>query len=80
MVDRPEGDIPLDGVASVSSYLADSQEVQTCLVRYMSYYSYGLDGCNQQEILDDAASSGSTIKSVILGIIRAPQFSHRAAR
>jgi len=80
MVDRPEGDVPLDGVASVASYLADSQEVQTCLVRYMSYYSYGLDGCNQQEILDDAAASGSTIKSVVLGIIRAPQFSHRAAR
>jgi Protein of unknown function (DUF1592)/Protein of unknown function (DUF1588)/Protein of unknown function (DUF1595)/Protein of unknown function (DUF1587) len=77
LLESPDGDIPLDGVESVSTYLAESAAVEECLVRYMSYYSYGLDGCNQQEILDEVAASGNTLKSIVLGIIRAPQFSRR---
>jgi hypothetical protein len=77
---RPEGDIPLDGLESVSNYLAGSPAVEQCLVRFMSYYSYGLDGCNQQEILDDVQASGSSLKSVVLSIIRAPQFRSRTVR
>jgi hypothetical protein len=76
----PDGDLPLDGVASVSEYLAGSPAVEECLVRYMSYYSYGLDGCNQQVILEDVRASGATIESMVLGIIRAPQFSRRAVQ
>ncbi len=76
----PDGDLPLDGVASVSEYLAASPKVEECLVRYMSYYSYGLDGCNQEIILDDVRASGATLESMVLGIIRAPQFSRRAVQ
>lgn len=76
----PEGDIALDGVDSLTSYLADSTAVEECLVRYLSYYSYGLDGCNQDAIRGDVEESGSTLKSMVLAIIRAPQFSRRAAR
>jgi hypothetical protein len=80
MHEMPEGDVPLDGVDSVSEYLATSSAVEECLVRYMSYYSYGLDGCNQQEIVDGVRESGSSLKSMVLAIIRAPQFSRRAVR
>ncbi len=76
----PDGDLPLDGIASVSEYLAGSPQVEECLVRYMSYYSYGLDGCNQEIILDDVRASGATLESMVLGIIRAPQFSRRAVQ
>jgi len=76
----PDGDLPIDGIASVSEYLAGSPQVEECLVRYLSYYSYGLDGCNQEVILDDVRASGSTLESIVLGIIRAPQFSRRAVQ
>ena len=75
----PEGDIPLDGVESLTTYLADSPAVEECLVRYLSYYSYGLDGCNQDAIRGDVEQAGSSLKSMLLAIIRAPQFSRRAA-
>jgi hypothetical protein len=75
----PEGDIPLDGIESLTSYLAESPAVEACLIRNMSYYAYGLDGCNQEAIRADVEASGSTLKSMVLAIIRAPQFSRRAS-
>jgi Protein of unknown function (DUF1592)/Protein of unknown function (DUF1588)/Protein of unknown function (DUF1595)/Protein of unknown function (DUF1587) len=78
LVGAPGGDVPLDGIESVSQYLAESPQVEECLVRYMSYYSFGLDGCNQEQILDDVRASGSTVKSIVMSIVRAPQFSRRA--
>jgi hypothetical protein len=76
----PEGDIPLDGVESLTTYLADNPAVEACLIRNMSYYAYGLDGCNQDAIRLDVEESGSTLKSMVLSIIRAPQFSRRASK
>ena len=45
----------------------------------MSYYSFGLDGCNQDAIRGDVEANGSTLKSIVLAIVRAPQFSRRAS-
>jgi hypothetical protein len=72
-----EGDVPLDGLDSLNQHLADSAQVDECLVEHLSYYSYGLEGCNQPAILDHAAASGWTLDGIIMGIVRAPQFSRR---
>lgn len=73
----PDGDVPLDGLDSLSQHLAESPPVGECLVRHLSYYAYGLEGCNQPAIVDHAAASGWALDGILIGIVRAPQFSRR---
>jgi hypothetical protein len=80
--DVPGGPIPLDGVASLSDYLATSELVQTCLVRYWTYYAYGRDTwdqkqCNHDAVRREAAADDFSLKSVLRGIIHAQHFSQR---
>ena len=75
----PDGDVPLDGLDSLGTYLGDAQSVEECLARNLSYFSYGLDGCNPQAIRAEAAAAGWTLSGLVLAIVRAPQFSARAA-
>jgi hypothetical protein len=78
----PGGPIPLDGVESLSAYLATSELVQTCLVRFWTYYAYGRDTwqgkqCNHDAVRREAAAGNYSLKSVLAGIIHAPHFSRR---
>jgi hypothetical protein len=73
----PTGDIALDGIDSLSSYLATSAEVSQCLTRYMSYNAYGLDHCSESSITAEIAASDGSIKSIVMAVIHAPQFTTR---
>lgn len=78
----PEGDVALDGVESLSAYLAESEAVRSCLVRYWSYYAHGRDGwenrqCNHDAVRRVAGEQGYTLRSVLLGIVQAPHFQRR---
>jgi hypothetical protein len=72
-----DGDIPLDGIDSLSRYLATSKQATACLVRYMSYSAYGLDRCSGSEIEQEVASGDGSLKSVVMALIHAPQFTTR---
>jgi hypothetical protein len=79
---EPSGDIPLDGVGSLVDYLASSDQVRACLVRYWSYYAHGRDNwqekkCNDDAIRRDAEQNGYTLDSVVIGILHAQSFAHR---
>jgi uncharacterized protein DUF1588/uncharacterized protein DUF1592/uncharacterized protein DUF1595/uncharacterized protein DUF1587 len=74
----PDGDIALDGLDSLSSYLATSQPAQACLARYYSYFAYGLDHCSTDAIGDELAGSDGSLASLVLAIVHAPQFSVRS--
>ena len=77
-------DVTFDGVAQLETYLAGNPDVQSCLVRYWSYYAYGSaswaeDACTYQAVSDDAATGQSALRAVLLGIIHAPHFTQRTA-
>lgn len=76
------GTVALDGVDSLSSALAESPELQACFVRYLSYYTFGKEGwtdaaCNRDAVLRQAQADDFGLKSVLLGIVRAPHFANR---
>ena len=72
-----DGDIALDGLDSLSSYLATSPQVTSCLARYISYNAYGLDHCSEDSIKTELASSNGSVKSIVMAVIHAPQFTTR---
>jgi hypothetical protein len=80
--DVPGGPIPLDGVDDLSSYLATSELVQSCLVRFWTYYAYGRDTwankqCNHDAVRREALASDYSLKGVLKGIIHAQHFTER---
>lgn len=79
-----QGDVPVDGVAGLTSHLATSDATNSCLVRYWSYYAYGSaswsgDACTYDAISTEAARDQFKLKSVLMGIVHAPRFTRRLA-
>jgi hypothetical protein len=80
--DVPGGPIPLDGVDALASYLATSELVQSCMVRFWTYYAYGRDTwankqCNHDAVRREAQASDYSLKGVLKGIIHAQHFTAR---
>jgi hypothetical protein len=80
--DVPGGPVPLTGVDDLADYLATSELVQSCIVRYWSYYAYGRDTwenkqCNHDAIRREAQASNYSLKGIMMGIIHAQQFNTR---
>ncbi|HEU4729161.1 MAG TPA: DUF1592 domain-containing protein [Kofleriaceae bacterium] len=73
----PAGDVALDGLDSLSSYLATSPEVTQCLTRYIAYNAYGLDHCSEDAIQGELAAGTGSVKSIVMAVIHAPQFTTR---
>jgi hypothetical protein len=74
--------VSLAGFADLTSYLATSDQVKQCLVRYWSYYafarvSWAQDGCTQDAIYQQAMAGGFTLESVVRAIVRSPHFTTR---
>jgi hypothetical protein len=72
----------LAGPSGLATYLAGSDDVRQCLIRYWSYYSYGSpswtqDACTYNSIYKEAASQGFALRAVLTGIIHAPTFTRR---
>ena len=72
----------LSGAGSLATYLAQSNRVNYCLERYWSYYTYGSsswaqDACTYTAIDNESKANGSSLKSVLMAIIHAPNFTSR---
>jgi hypothetical protein len=72
----------LGGPGGLAAYLAGSDDVRQCLIRYWSYYSYGSaswpqDACTYNSIYQEAASQGFALRAVLMGILHAPNFVRR---
>jgi hypothetical protein len=72
-----DGDIVLDGLDSLSTYLASSKQVTQCLARYISYTAYGVDHCSEDSIGAEIAASNGSLKSIVMAVVHAPQFTTR---
>jgi len=78
-------DVAIDGLSGaqgLETYLAQSDDVKQCLVRYWSYYAFGSaswaqDKCTYDAIRSEASSKSYSLKSVLMGILHAPRFTTR---
>ena len=75
-------DVKFTGLKELTDYLSTSEDVQQCMVRFMSYFAYGAtgwtdDGCTEQAIMAEAKQSNWSIRSVLTAITRAPHFTTR---
>ena len=72
----------LSGAGSLGAYLAQSNEVTHCMERYWTYYTYGSsswaqDGCTYDAIYSESQTNGFGLKSVLMAILHAPNFTTR---
>jgi len=72
----------LSGPGGLSTFLAQSDDVRRCMMRYWAYYAYGSsswsqDTCTYDGIYREAASGAFALKSVLMAIIHAPNFTSR---
>jgi len=72
----------LTGAGSLAAWLADSEDVKSCMVRYWSYVAYAAstwaqDACTYTAIRQEATKNNYSLKSVLMAIIHAPHFTHR---
>jgi hypothetical protein len=72
----------LSGSGSLGAYLAQSPDVTQCMERYWAYYTFGAstwaqDACTYNAIDTEAQANGFTLKSVLLAILHAPNFTSR---
>ena len=74
-----EGEVALDGLDSLSNYLAESAKVRSCFADILSYYAYGLAGCQHESMATVAANADSSLESYLLGLIASPNFRFRRA-
>jgi uncharacterized protein DUF1588/uncharacterized protein DUF1592/uncharacterized protein DUF1595/uncharacterized protein DUF1587/uncharacterized protein DUF1585 len=80
-----DGDVPIDGLSGaqgLSTYLAQSEGLKSCLVRYWSYYAFGTagwdqDACTYDTIRNEAAAQSYSLKSVLMGILHTKRFTTR---
>jgi hypothetical protein len=66
----------------LNDYLAGNENVQDCMVRFMSYFAYGAtgwadDGCTHDAITTEAKTSNWSIRGVLTAITHAPHFTTR---
>jgi hypothetical protein len=72
----------LSGAGSLSAYLAASDDATRCMERYWTYYTYGSsswsqDACTYDAIYNESKSNGFALKSVLMAIIHAANFTTR---
>jgi hypothetical protein len=72
----------LSGTGSLGAYLAQSDDVTHCMMRYWTYFSYGSsswaqDACTYDSTYQEAKTNGFALKSVLMAILHAPNFTTR---
>src|SRR6185437_11750071 len=72
----------LSGTGGLEAYLAGSDKATRCMQQYWTYYVYGSsswaqDGCTLDSVYNEAQSNGFALKSTLMAIIHAPNFTTR---
>ena len=72
----------LGGPGSLSAYLAQSDDVQKCMIRHWTYDLYGAtswpqDACTYDAVYQEASKSSFALRSVLMALMHAPTFTRR---
>jgi len=82
----PKGASPnvtgLTGANGLGSYLAASDDVRKCMLRYWTYFAYGnstwsQDACTYDSIYQEASTSSFGLKASLMAIMHAKNFTQR---
>lgn len=81
----PEGNVSFNGLGELSTYLAKSDAVKACAVRFWAYYAYGSsswdqDACTYAAIQSEAASGNTKLKDILFAVVHAANFTQRLAQ
>ena len=68
----------IDGLVQHLSGRID--DVGACFSRFVGYYTYGLEGCSQKQLVDTAIGQNWGLMEVFLAALEAPHFSMRASQ
>jgi hypothetical protein len=79
------GDVAFDGIGQLEPLLASSPEARACVVRYWSYFAYGVaswpqDACALSTLVNESAQGQYSLRSVVMAIIHSSHFTHRVAQ
>ena len=74
-VSVPGSPLPLAGYNDLLDFLVDSDQIEECFARFVSYYAHGVDYVPVN--MDEVRKRGSTLKAYFMTVIRSPQFSER---
>ncbi len=79
------GDVTFDGVGELATTLAQTQEARACIVRYWSYFAYGVaswpqDACTLSSLVDESSKSQFSLRSVLMAIVHSPHFTRRVGQ
>jgi hypothetical protein len=79
------GDVPFDGLDQLEPLLAKSPEAAACVVRYWSYFAYGVaswpqDACALSSLVDEAGQGQFSLHGILMAVIHAPHFTHRVGQ
>lgn len=82
IIDIDGGSFKFRGVSELAGKLATSQQAKSCLVRFWSYYAYGMaswenDACTYDAVGEAAAKGDYSFKGVLEGLMTAPHFTQR---
>jgi hypothetical protein len=74
--------VPLAGLADLAAYVAGSQALRGCAVRYWTYFatgrpSWAQDACTYEAVASAAAPSDYVLRDLVLAVVRAPHFRER---
>jgi hypothetical protein len=80
IVGTQAGDVAFDGVGPLATYLAGSDDVKRCFVRFWSYFAYGRasweqDACTYDAVRANAGQYG--LRDTLMALIHAPHFTQR---
>jgi len=77
-------DVSFDGVPGLADYLTTQtgDELNSCLVRYWTYFAFGTagwseDGCTYDAISEQAKTSGFSMQAIIKAVVKTARFSRR---
>ncbi|MBW2462612.1 MAG: DUF1592 domain-containing protein [Deltaproteobacteria bacterium] len=78
IVATPDGDVPLDGAETLSSYLASSPEARACFATNVAYYAFGVEGCTWASIARDL-DADTALRDILRRVVHARHFRYRTA-
>ncbi|RLB55062.1 MAG: hypothetical protein DRJ42_07395 [Deltaproteobacteria bacterium] len=78
IVATPDGDVPLDGADTLSSYLAASPEARACFATNVAYYAFGVEGCTWASIVQEL-DADTPLREILRRVVHARHFRYRTA-
>lgn len=73
-----DGDVGLDGAASLTDYLGQSPEARACFAEHLAYWAYGVEGCTYATLTDEL-DADTPLSELVRRLVHTRHFTMRRA-